>query len=130
MPPPRARPATRFDGAVFALVRRVPAGRVVTYGQVAALVGAPRAARAVGGAMRRCPPGVPWHRVINGRGGVSRRANVAGMVSQALLLEREGVRFGRGRVDLARHRWRSPGRAAAGRPAERWASMSPKRSLT
>jgi methylated-DNA-protein-cysteine methyltransferase-like protein len=94
-----------FDHEVYALVRRVPAGRVVTYGQVAALVGAPRAARAVGQAMRRCAAGVPWHRVVNGRGGVSRRPNESSMLTQRLLLTREGVRFVRGRVDLPRHRW-------------------------
>lgn len=94
-----------FDEAVYALVRRVPPGRVVTYGQVAALVGVPRAARAVGQAMRRCPAGVPWHRVVNGQGGVSRRPNPSSMLTQRLLLTREGVRFVRGRVDLARHRW-------------------------
>jgi methylated-DNA-protein-cysteine methyltransferase related protein len=90
---------------VYALVRRIPAGRVVTYGQVAALVGVPRAARAVGGAMRRCPPGVPWHRVVNGRGAVSRRANPSSMLTQRLLLGREDVRFVRGHVDLRRYRW-------------------------
>lgn len=104
------RPAAAFDRAVFALVRQVPAGRVVTYGQVAALLGAPRAARAVGYAMKRCPPGVPWHRVINARAGISLRGNVGSMVNQQFLLEGEGVRFVRGRVDLARYRWR-------GRPA-------------
>jgi methylated-DNA-protein-cysteine methyltransferase-like protein len=97
--------AAAFDRAVYALVRRVPSGRAVTYGQVAALLGRPRAARAVGGAMRRCPAGVPWHRVVNAQGRISRRARAAGMVTQRLLLEREGVTFRRGRVDLARHGW-------------------------
>ncbi len=123
----KRRRARGFDEAVFALVRRVPEGRVVTYGQVAALVGAPRAARAVGQAMRRCPPGVPWHRVVNARGGISRRANASSMLSQRLLLMREGVRLTQGRVDLPRYRW--SGRAARprvdaptpiGRPRLRW----------
>lgn len=104
----------RFDRAAYALVRRVPAGRVVTYGQVAALLGTPRAARAVGAAMRRCPPALPWHRVINSRGGLSLRADVAGMLTQRLRLEREGIRFRRDRVDLARYRWVvRPGRVEA-----------------
>src|SRR5512145_2110809 len=90
---------------VHAVVRRVPAGRVVTYGQVAVLVGAPRAARAVGQAMRVCPAGVPWHRVVNGRGVVSPRGDGSGALSQRLLLEGEGVRFARGRIDLDRYRW-------------------------
>ena len=101
----RAPMGRRFDDAVYALVRRVPPGRVVTYGQVAALLGAPRAARAVGQALHRCPPGVPWHRVVNRRGGISKRPNASSMLSQRLLLLREGVRFGQGRVDLARYGW-------------------------
>jgi len=90
---------------VHSLVRRVPAGRVVTYGQVAVLVGAPRAARAVGQAIRVCPSGVPWHRVVNGRGTISRRGDGSGAFSQRLLLEGEGVRFTRGRIDLGRYGW-------------------------
>jgi methylated-DNA-protein-cysteine methyltransferase-like protein len=94
-----------FDREVYALVRRIPVGRMVTYGQVAAWLERPRAARAVGGAMRRCPAGVPWHRVVNAEGRISRRARAASMVTQRLLLEREGVTLRRGRVDLARHAW-------------------------
>ncbi len=104
---------------VNVLVRRVPRGRVVTYGQVAALVGAPRAARAVGQAMRVCPAGVPWHRVVNGQGAVSRRGDGSGALSQRLLLEGEGVRFVRGRIDLDRYRWtagRRPGATRRFRP--------------
>jgi methylated-DNA-protein-cysteine methyltransferase-like protein len=100
---------------VHALVRRVPAGRVVTYGQVAVLVGAPRAARAVGQAMRVCPSGVPWHRVVNGLGTISRRGDGIGALSQRLLLEGEGVRFVRGRIDLGRYRWPAGGRSGAAR---------------
>jgi methylated-DNA-protein-cysteine methyltransferase-like protein len=102
--------------AVWSLVRGVPAGRVVTYGQVAALLGQPGAARAVGQAMRACPDGVPWHRVVNGRGGISPRGDGAGVVSQHLLLEGEGVRFRRGRVDLERFRWTGRRRQPRFRP--------------
>jgi methylated-DNA-protein-cysteine methyltransferase-like protein len=94
-----------INSDVYAVVRRIPAGRVATYGQVAAMVGRPRAARAVGGAMRRCPPGVPWHRVLNAAGRISRRARAAGMLTQKMLLEREGMVLRRGRVDLARYGW-------------------------
>ena len=110
--------ADAFDRAVYALVRRVPSGRTVTYGQVAAMLGKPRAARAVGGAMRRCPGGIPWHRVVNAQGRISRRARAAGMLTQRLMLEREGVTFKRGRVDLVRHGWsdgRPRGASKAGR---------------
>jgi methylated-DNA-protein-cysteine methyltransferase related protein len=104
-----------FTSRVYAFVRRIPPGRVVTYGQVAALVGKPRAARAVGQAMRYCPDSVPWHRVVNGRGRISRRPSASGMLSQRLLLLREGVRFARGRIDLARYGWSARRMGAAGR---------------
>jgi len=86
-------------------VRRVPKGYVVTYGQVALCVGAPRSARAVGGAMRRCPDDVPWHRVVNSQGRISRRRRAAGMLTQRIRLEQEGVGLRRGRVMLDRYRW-------------------------
>ena len=86
-------------------MRRVPKGYVVTYGQVAIRVGAPRSARAVGGAMRRCPDDVPWHRVVNAQGQISRRRRAAGMLTQRIRLEQEGVRLRRGRVMLDRYRW-------------------------
>jgi methylated-DNA-protein-cysteine methyltransferase-like protein len=106
-----------FDREVYALVRRIPRGRTVTYGQVAAMLGRPRAARAVGGAMRRCPAGVPWHRVLNASGRISRRKRAASMLTQRMLLEREGVTMRRGRVDLARHAWDAV--AGAGRATRR-----------
>ncbi|MBI3826550.1 MAG: MGMT family protein [Candidatus Rokubacteria bacterium] len=90
---------------VWRLVRRVPRGRVVTYGQVAALLGRPRAARAVGQAMRACPGDVPWHRVVNALGGVSPRARMESMLTQRMLLQREGVVLRRGRASLRRYRW-------------------------
>lgn len=82
----------------------------MTYGQIAALLGAPRAARAVGYAMRHCPEGVPWHRVVNAQGGISLRRNVGSMLTQRLLLEQEGVRVRRGRIRLQEYRWAGPGR--------------------
>jgi methylated-DNA-protein-cysteine methyltransferase-like protein len=98
----------RFHRAVYRLVSEIPPGRVATYGQIATLLGYPQAARAVGQAMRRCPAGIPWQRVVNARGGISRRADVASMLTQRLLLEREGVPVRRGRVSLARYRWDGP----------------------
>jgi methylated-DNA-protein-cysteine methyltransferase-like protein len=95
---------------VYELVRQIPRGQVVSYGQIGALLGWPRAARAVGRAMQQCPPGVPWHRVVNAQGGISLRANVASMLTQRLLLEQEGVTVRRGRVRLQDHRWRGPRR--------------------
>ena len=94
-----------FAPAVWRLVRRIPRGRVATYGQIAALLGRPRAARAVGRAMHACPDDVPWHRVVNASGGISRRARMESMLTQRILLIREGIALGHGRVPLARHRW-------------------------
>lgn len=94
---------------IYAVVTRIPRGRVATYGQVAAVAGLPRQARLVGYAMYGLPAGskLPWHRVINARGEVSPRSDPG--PSEALqrhLLEREGVRFDeRGRVSLKRFRW-------------------------
>ena len=88
------------------MVRRIPRGRVATYGQIAVLAGRPRAARGVGQAMRECPPDVPWHRVVNAQGGISVRPRMSGMLTQRLRLQAEGVVLRGGRVVLARHRWR------------------------
>ena len=94
---------------VHRLVRRIPRGRVATYGQLAAALGRPRAARAVGGAMRACADDVPWHRVVNAQGRISRRRSGTGMLTQRIRLEQEGVRLARGRVPLRRFGWRPPG---------------------
>ena len=94
---------------IYAVVRRIPAGRVATYGQVAALAGLPGRARQVGYAMYALPSGstVPWQRVINAQGRVSRRRIPGAELTQRVLLEREGVRFGAGgRIALDRYAWR------------------------
>jgi len=96
------------NARVFAVVRRIPRGRVSTYGAVAALAGLPGHARQVGYALHDLPEGtaVPWHRVINAKGEVSRRSVFGSELTQRLRLEAEGVRFdARGRVDLARFLW-------------------------
>jgi len=100
----------RFRAAVYMLVRRVPRGQVVTYGQVAAMLRRPRSARAVGGAMKRCPDDVPWHRVVNAQGGISRRRVASGMLTQRIRLEQEGIRLRRGRVPLKHYRWEGASR--------------------
>ena len=93
----------------YDVVRRVPAGRVTTYGAVAAEAGLPGRARQVGYAMAavRERDGVPWHRVVNARGAISpRSAGTAGERIQRALLEAEGVRFdAAGRVDLETYGW-------------------------
>jgi methylated-DNA-protein-cysteine methyltransferase-like protein len=103
-----------FERRVWRLVRRIPRGRVATYGQIAALLGRPRAARAVGHAMRGCPVDVPWHRVVNASGGISVRARMESMLTQRMLLVREGVPLRNGRVRLRDYRMEAPTRASHG----------------
>ena len=94
---------------IYAVVQRIPRGRVATYGQVAALAGLAGHARQVGYALHALEPDtrVPWQRVVNARGAVSPRAFEGYEAVQRLLLEREGVVFGvDDRIDLDRHRWR------------------------
>jgi len=93
----------------YDVVRRVPAGRVATYGQVASEAGRFGRARQVGYALAACPDDadIPWHRVVNARGEVSRRAGGRAFERiQRVLLEAEGVVFDdRGRIDLERFGW-------------------------
>jgi methylated-DNA-protein-cysteine methyltransferase-like protein len=95
-----------FFARVYALVRRVPRGRVVTYGQVAAMLGVPRGARAVGWAMRALPEEmasrVPWHRVVGTGGRISPRRG-PGPDIQRRRLRAENVSFCGPCVDLDRH---------------------------
>lgn len=113
--PPKKDSVPEFHRLVYRLVRKVPRGKVVTYGQVAAILGHPRAARAVGQALRMLPRGltnvVPWQRVINAAGSVSLRGDVYRPDRQRELLESEGVQFSRsGKVDFKRSRWQGPPR--------------------
>ncbi len=116
-----------FHPRVWEAVRRVPPGRVTTYGQVAAHVPAPEGvapetyqafgARWVGSAMAACPGDVPWQRVVNSEGRISPRG---GAERQRQLLEAEGVVFDtRGRIDLREYAY-DWGEAA---PAARQASL-------
>jgi methylated-DNA-protein-cysteine methyltransferase related protein len=94
---------------IYAQVRKIPRGKVATYGQIASLAGLEGQARQVGYAMAALPSSstIPWHRVINAQGRVSMRSEgPGGSIIQQQLLEREGVVFsGGGRVALARFRW-------------------------
>ncbi|HWW62330.1 MAG TPA: MGMT family protein [Thermoanaerobaculia bacterium] len=95
-------------------IRRIPRGRVATYGQIAALAGLEGHARQVGYALHNLPAGaeVPWHRVINAQGEISPRSAGDSHELQRLLLEAEGVELDvRGRIDLARYRWERAAKA-------------------
>ncbi|HEY2377109.1 MAG TPA: MGMT family protein [Gemmatimonadaceae bacterium] len=107
---------------ILAVVRRIPRGRVATYGQVAALAGLRHQPRLVGYALHALPSTTtaPWHRVINARGMVSVRAGGGASLTQRLRLEQEGILFdARGRVSLERFRWRPSARTGAKRSSKR-----------
>jgi len=94
----------RLYSRIYAVIRRIPKGRVSTYGTVAEMLGC--GARQVGYAMAALPDGsaVPWHRVVNFRGGISIPGGTG--ITQRLKLEAEGVRFSqRGTVDLSARGW-------------------------
>ena len=93
----------------YEVVERIPEGRVATYGQVALLAGRSGRARLVGHALSSLEEeiDVPWHRVINARGDISRRGLGDSEHYQRILLESEGVVFTEGgRVNLVRYQWR------------------------
>jgi methylated-DNA-protein-cysteine methyltransferase-like protein len=96
----------RFFAQVYALVRRIPPGRVATYGQVATFLGVSHGARAVGWALRALPEAqaarTPWHRVVGAGGRISPRSGPGPQI-QRRRLAAEGVRFRAGRVDMTRH---------------------------
>ena len=100
-----------FFEKVYILVRMIPEGKVASYGQIAAYLGHPRAARTVGWALHGIPEGsdVPWQRVINNKGRIT-ISNVEYSASlQRDLLEEEGIVFGEDdRVDLRVYRWDGP----------------------
>jgi methylated-DNA-protein-cysteine methyltransferase-like protein len=100
-----------FFEQVHRIVRLIPPAKVATYGQIARLLGNPRAARMVGWAMHSIPEGsdVPWHRVVNARGTISLDVRGPGGAIQRALLEAEGIAFDKhGRLDLQAHGWTGP----------------------
>ncbi len=107
-----------FHAKVYEVVRRVPRGKVTTYGDVAGALGSRRVARQVGFALAALDlatvPPVPWHRVINGQGRLSYRGDVGRGSEQEVRLVAEGVRFDdQGRVidfDRLRHVFAAPSR--------------------
>jgi methylated-DNA-protein-cysteine methyltransferase related protein len=91
----------KYRERVYALVRRIPSGRVMTYGQIAELLGEGYTPRTVGFVMHGSPDGTPWHRVLNAQGKCSTGRVVLPHDKQQRLLEQEGVEFDKnGRCDL------------------------------
>ncbi len=92
---------------IWDTVKKIPRGKVATYGEIASVSGLLRHARLVGYALHNLPPksGVPWHRVINSAGKIS-LSNIDGMYDlQMELLTKEGIVFRKGKVDLKRFGW-------------------------
>lgn len=99
-------PDPKYRERVFKLVRRIPSGRVMTYGQIAELLGEHYTARTVGFVMHGAGDAVPWHRVINGRGACSTGGIVLPHDKQQRMLEAEGVEFNaNGRCNLEQYLW-------------------------
>lgn len=95
---------SNFRELVEALVRLIPAGRVMTYGQLAALCGNPRSARIVGGIAHFGDPELPWQRVVNKKGGLA-AGYPGGRSGHRLALELEGLTVVNDAVDVANHIW-------------------------
>ena len=94
---------------IYAVVKKIPRGRVATYGQIAVLAGLPSQPRQVGYALNNLKGigDIPWHRVINAKGAISKRLQPGCEKIQRTLLVWEGVEFdGKGQVDLARFQWK------------------------
>jgi methylated-DNA-protein-cysteine methyltransferase-like protein len=95
---------------IYRAVKRIPRGRVATYGTIATLAGLDGHARQVGYALHTLPEAsrVPWHRVVNAKGEISPRSAGDSHELQRMLLEAEGVDFTlRGVIDLRRFGWRT-----------------------
>ena len=90
---------------VYAYLRRIPEGKVTTYGRIAQALGSPGAARAVGNILHRNPDGdaYPCYKVVNSNGCLSAAYAFGGMAAQQRKLEAEGIRVTHGRVDLAEY---------------------------
>jgi methylated-DNA-protein-cysteine methyltransferase-like protein len=113
---------------VWRIVKRVPRGRVVTYGQLARIIEHRLSPVGVGWAVRAAPEGtIPWHRVVNSRGGISTEREHPGL--QRAMLEAEGIRFdAEGQLDLARVGWKATGRRETLDAKRRRARVARRRS--
>lgn len=103
--------STSFFEQVYQVVAVIPPGRVATYGQIAAFLGNPRAARTVGWALHSTPAGMdlPWHRVINAQGRIGGPPDGYRAREQRALLEAEGIVLDKsGRIDLEEYSWQTP----------------------
>ena len=104
----------KYRERVFKIVSRIPRGRVMTYGQIAAILGEGYTPRTIGFVMHSSDDKVPWHRVINAQGGCSTGGIVLPADKQQRMLEREGIEFDeRGRCQLSLYLWNPKQKPAA-----------------
>jgi methylated-DNA-protein-cysteine methyltransferase-like protein len=114
-----ATPDKDYRERVFRIVRKIPRGRVMTYGQLAEILGDGYTPRTVGFVMHGSDDKTPWHRVINAQGGCSTGRVVLPFDKQRRMLEAEGVSFNeRGRCDLQTYLW-IPDQTKTGRAGKR-----------
>lgn len=104
----RPNPSSLIFNRFYRVIRRIPRGRVATYGQIARMAGLPAHARYVGYALATLSKkSVPWHRVINAKGEISKRGTPQFAFRQRALLEKEGVVFGQNdRLSLKTYQWK------------------------
>jgi methylated-DNA-protein-cysteine methyltransferase-like protein len=111
---PAKRDNPQYRERVYKIVRRIPAGRVMTYGQIAEILSEGYTPRTVGFVMHACPDGTPWHRVLNAQGGCSTGPILLPQNKQQLMLEHEGVAFDKnGKCNLQTFLWKPKSRAKA-----------------
>ncbi len=106
-----------FFERVYGVVKKIPRGKVASYGLVAALCGSPRAAQQVGWALHQLDhnpqllKSIPWHRVVNSKGHISTTCHIHTAEMQKTMLEKEGIPFvkekGLWKLDLRKHLWQN-----------------------
>ena len=106
----KGKPDSQYRERVYKIVRRIPKGRVMTYGQIAYMLGEGYTPRTVGFVMHGADDQTPWHRVLNSQGRCSTGGIVLPSDKQQRMLEREGIKFSdSGRCDLEKVLWRPRG---------------------
>ncbi|WP_374076020.1 MGMT family protein [Bdellovibrio bacteriovorus] len=99
---------TEFSKKVISFIKKIPKGKVATYGQIAKLAGKPQGSRGVAWILHSCSEShsLPWQRVLNSKGKISFPPSTSSYVRQKRLLQKEGVEFGeRDQIDLKKFQW-------------------------
>ncbi|MEK2647049.1 MGMT family protein [Bdellovibrio sp. BCCA] len=100
---------TDFSKKVISFIKKIPKGKVATYGQIAKLAGKPQGSRGVAWILHSCSEShdLPWQRVLNSKGKISFPPSTSSYVKQKRLLVKEGIEFGeQDQIDLKKFQWR------------------------